>query len=93
MFKLQYCSNFRTRRGRGEVLGTIPVGRPATPGQRIKVWLAQFFLGSNVWHVCTPRKVTIVAQALFRRTGHRRYTLQRRGLATPVGQRVQMLVP
>ena len=44
------CSNFRTRRGRGEVLGTIPVGRPATPGQRIKVWLAQLFLGSNVWH-------------------------------------------
>ena len=75
------------------MLGTIPVGRPATPGQRIKVWLAQFFLGSNVWHICTPRKVTIVAQALFRRTGHRRYTLQRRGLATPVGQRVQMLAP
>ena len=70
------------------MLGTIPVGWPATPGQRIKVWLAQFFLGSNVWHVCTPRKVT-----MFRRTGHRRYTLQRRGLATPVGQRVQMLVP
>ena len=73
---------------KSRVLGTIPVGRPATPGQRIKVWLAQFFLGSNVWHVCAPRKVTIVAQALFRRTGHRRYTLQRRGLATPVGQRV-----
>ena len=35
----------------GKVLGTILVGRPAAPGQRIKVWLAQFFLGSNVWHV------------------------------------------
>ena len=91
MYKLQYCSNFRTRRGRGEVLGTILVGRPATPGQRIKVWLAQFFLGSNIWH--QHRKLTILAQALFRRTGHRRYTLQRRGLATPVGQRAQMLVP
>ena len=47
-----------------------------------------FSLAQMFGTVCTHRKVTIVAQALFRRTGHRRYTLQRRGLATPVGQRV-----